>query len=239
MKSLKPFFSYYGGKWRIAPKYPSPRYRTIIEPFAGSAGYSLRYPDRDILLVERYDVLYGIWSYLIRASEEEILGLPDVPYGEKISDIPGICQEARWLMGFCVSQAVSTPRQQMSKFLRVHDNGAGSWNWKRRQRIASQLHAIRHWRVIHGSYEDIEVGNSATWYVDPPYQVQGKHYKERDIDYPRLGAWCRALPGQVIVCEGQDADWLPFQHFLDSKKVENRHHKNKTSPEMIWTKECE
>jgi hypothetical protein len=232
---IKPFFSYYGGKWRIAPRYPAPRHSTIIEPFAGSAGYSLRYPDRDVLLVEKYDVLYGIWSYLIRVSEEEILGLPDVPNDTRIDDIPGICQEARWLMGFCVNQATSTPMQTNGAWARSLNGGGMFWTEARRQRIASQLHAIRHWRVMHGSYEDIEVGNPATWFVDPPYQVQGKHYKERDIHYGRLGHWCRTLPGQSIVCEGQDADWLPFEHLIDAAKAPNKHHKNKKSPEMIWT----
>lgn len=236
-KGLKSFFSYYGGKWRIAPKYPAPRYDTIVEPFAGSAGYSLRYPDRDVILVEKYEVLYGIWSYLIRVSEEEILALPDVPAGGKISDIQGICQEARWLMGFCINQATSTPRQTNS---RQHSGWGGNpesaqwWNASRRQRIASQLHAIRHWTVIHGSYEDIDPFD-ATWFVDPPYQLQGNHYKEKSIDYEHLGEWCRSCTGQVIVCEGQDADWLPFEHFMDAQKVQNKNHKNKKSPEMIWT----
>lgn len=47
MNKLKPFFTYFGGKYRIAPRYPKPQYNTIIEPFAGSAGYSLRYPERE------------------------------------------------------------------------------------------------------------------------------------------------------------------------------------------------
>jgi len=226
---LKPFFSYYGGKWRIAPKYPAPRYSTIVEPFAGSAGYSLRYPDRDVLLVEKYDVLYGIWSYLIRVSEEEILGLPDVPDGGKINDIPGICQEARWLMGFCVNNATSTPMQSNGAWARSDPTSAKFWNAARRQRIASQLHAIRHWQVIHASYEDIDPVE-ATWYVDPPYQVKGYYYKHKDIDYEHLGRWCQSLAGQVIVCEGQDADWLPFEHFVDAWS-----NKNMRSPEMIWT----
>ena len=35
---LRPFFGYYGGKWRDAVKhYPEPAFETIIEPFAGSA----------------------------------------------------------------------------------------------------------------------------------------------------------------------------------------------------------
>jgi site-specific DNA-adenine methylase len=34
-------WSYYGGKSKIVQYYPDPKYDTIIEPFAGSAQYSL------------------------------------------------------------------------------------------------------------------------------------------------------------------------------------------------------
>jgi hypothetical protein len=48
---LRPFFGYYGGKWRDAVKhYPPPEHTRIVEPFAASAGYSLRYPDRKVIL---------------------------------------------------------------------------------------------------------------------------------------------------------------------------------------------
>jgi len=43
---LRPFWRYYGGKWRAAPRYPAPRHDLIIEPFAGAAGYAMRYPDQ-------------------------------------------------------------------------------------------------------------------------------------------------------------------------------------------------
>jgi site-specific DNA-adenine methylase len=233
---LRPFFSYFGGKWRAAPRYPAPRHKQIIEPFAGSAGYSLRYSDRDVLLVEKYHVLYGIWSYLIRVREEEILGLPNIPDGGKIIDIHGICQEAQWLIGFCEGMALAEPRRS-KRDKGYAESELNKWSARRRQRIASQLHAIRHWRVLLGSYEDIEVGNPATWFVDPPYRVQGIHYKHKskDINYEHLGEWCRSLTGQVIVCEGQDADWLPFEQFFCAQKIANRHHANKVSPEMIWT----
>ena len=47
---LRPFFNFYGGKWRAAPHYPAPRYARVVEPFAGAAGYSTRHHDRDIVL---------------------------------------------------------------------------------------------------------------------------------------------------------------------------------------------
>ncbi len=38
MTDLKPFFCYFGGKWRAAPHYPTPKHAEIVEPFAGAAG---------------------------------------------------------------------------------------------------------------------------------------------------------------------------------------------------------
>jgi hypothetical protein len=38
--ALKPFFNYYGGKWRVARRYAPPEHDLIIEPFAGAAGYA-------------------------------------------------------------------------------------------------------------------------------------------------------------------------------------------------------
>ena len=40
--ALLPFWAYYGGKWRSAPRYPAPVHGRIIEPFAGAAGYAMR-----------------------------------------------------------------------------------------------------------------------------------------------------------------------------------------------------
>jgi hypothetical protein len=52
-EGLRPLFGFYGGKWRDADKnYPPPQYRTIVEPFAGSAGYSVRYAHLDVVLCD-------------------------------------------------------------------------------------------------------------------------------------------------------------------------------------------
>ena len=54
LPTMRPFFGFYGGKWRDAPKhYPFPEHDTIVEPFAGSAGYSVRYSDRNVILGEK------------------------------------------------------------------------------------------------------------------------------------------------------------------------------------------
>jgi hypothetical protein len=39
--NLKPFFCFYGGKWRVAPHYPAPEHTMVVEPFAGASGAGL------------------------------------------------------------------------------------------------------------------------------------------------------------------------------------------------------
>lgn len=84
--NLHPFFSFFGSKWRLAPSYPRPEASTIIEPFAGSAGYSLRYPAHRVKLFDIDPVVVGVWKYLIAVSERELLRLPDVRRGELLDD---------------------------------------------------------------------------------------------------------------------------------------------------------
>ena len=69
-------FSYYGSKSKIVNLYPPPKYSKIIEPFAGSARYSLKYFDRDILLIEKYEPLVKLWKWLQIATEKDIDNLP-------------------------------------------------------------------------------------------------------------------------------------------------------------------
>jgi len=69
-------FSYYGSKSKIVDYYPPPKHKRIIEPFAGSARYSLKYWQNDVLLVDKYPVIIEVWNYLKNASVNDILKLP-------------------------------------------------------------------------------------------------------------------------------------------------------------------
>jgi site-specific DNA-adenine methylase len=79
-------FSYYGSKSKIVDYYPPPKHKRIIEPFAGSARYSLKYWQNDVLLVDKYPVIVEVWNYLKNASEQDILKLPRLERGEKFKD---------------------------------------------------------------------------------------------------------------------------------------------------------
>jgi hypothetical protein len=105
---LKPFWRYYGGKWRAAPSYPTPVHSTIIEPFAGAAGYALHYPERDVVLVDCYRVVTEIWRWLIGATPDEVRALP---LADSVDDLPAWSPlGARYLIGFAMNAATSSPR---------------------------------------------------------------------------------------------------------------------------------
>ena len=137
-------FDYYGSKNQLAKMYPEPRYGLIVEPFAGSAGYSMYWlqkrPDIKCVLVEKSDRVFGMW----------------------------------------------------------------------------------------------------TWFIDPPYQpvggVRGNGYDKKCqcsanfIDFPALGEWCKSRMGQVIVCEQEGANWLPFRVLRETTNSQDKKYK-----EMIWT----
>lgn len=234
-KKLRPFISYYGGKYRAAPKYPPPKYGKIKESHAGSAGYSVRYPDR---MVELYDVnpkVVGTWEYLIKASQREILALPDLAEGQTVNDL-AICQEAKWLIGWWLNKGAAGPRNRPSAWMRNGVNATSYWGQKIRNTLACQVAAIRHWKVFLSSYENIP-NEDATWFVDPPYNNHaGSLYPFSDIDYDHLGQWCKARHGQVIVCENEGASWLPFRPFMLAQSNPSKRGNGK-SAEAIWTNE--
>jgi len=77
-------WSYYGSKSKVVDLYPTPKFDKIIEPFAGSARYSLKWFDRDILLVDKYDVVVNLWRWLQQCSENDILKLPELERGKSL-----------------------------------------------------------------------------------------------------------------------------------------------------------
>lgn len=66
-------WGYYGSKSKIIEKYPPPKFDTVIEPFAGTAQYALKYWDRNIILIEKYDVICNLWKWLQKCSKQDIL----------------------------------------------------------------------------------------------------------------------------------------------------------------------
>jgi len=231
---LHPFFSYFGSKYRMAKHYPKPKYDTIIEPFAGAAGYSLLYPTKKVVLYDNYEPVVSLWDYLIKVKKEEIMGLPLSANGghkfckeHPVSDC-NIAEEAKILIGFWLTESqTSSSRYPLSK------SRGGNWTERKRNMLSDQVDCIKHWKIINKSYDEIEYNQKCTWFIDPPYSQAGKRYRNNSINYQNLGTWCKEREGQTIVCEQSGSDWLEFYTF---KKVSNA--SNKAYEEVIWTN-CE
>ncbi len=231
MKGLLPFFCYYGGKWRAAKRYPEPNRKQIVEPFAGAAGYSLRYPHLDVSLYEVDDAVFGVWHYLINVSPAEIMQLPDnVDNVDEINATP----EAKWLIAFWLNKGSATPKRTASSWSKSGDTL--TWGAVVKQRIAAQVPLIRHWKIFIRSYQDAP-NIEATWFIDPPYSgACGRHYRCKIESYESLSQWCRERLGQVIVCERHGANWLPFKTFTTFQAV-YKQGRLASSIEVMWQNE--
>jgi site-specific DNA-adenine methylase len=215
MAGLRQFFSYFGSKVALAKHYPAPEFDTIIEPFAGSAGYACLYHERDVRLFDIDPVIVGIWEYLIAASERDILGLPLDVAGVKM-----LSKAERDFIGFWNVRCGSHPQHQPTPWSLSGLYPSSFWSERTRVRIAGQVEKISHWKVTQGSYAAIP-NAPATWFIDSPYEAQGKRYAfgSSGIDYAHLAAWVRERSGQKIVCEDAAATWLPFTPLYENRTV--------------------
>ena len=184
-------WSYYGSKSRVVHIYPVPTEDKIIEPFAGSARYALRYWERDVLLVDKYEVIIKVWKYLQQCSVSDIMKLPTLRTGLEL-DKCGLSEDECLFMGLLAGIASVSPRNKVSSY-----SGEQNARKNKMKNIASQLHKIKHWQIIHGSYEDIS-NQKATWFIDPPYQFGGHAYVENKIDFYSLAEWCQVRSGHCM-----------------------------------------
>lgn len=214
---MRPMFSYMGAKWRLAKYYGAPAHDTVIEPFAGSACYSLYWNAPKVILYDTNPIIHGIWEYLISVSESEIRQLPTV--FETVDALP-IPQEAKWLIGFWITKGNTHPSKSRSKWGRqyIDSRDCKVWGDAVKDRIARQLLGIRQWKSLCADYRtgpDIV----ADWFIDPPYTQAGKHYAHHKIEYETLREFCQTRQGRVTVCEVSGASWLPFTPFRDARAM--------------------
>ena len=239
--SLQPFFLYFGSKLRSSRFYPPPLHDTIVEPFAGSAGYSVRHHRKRVILVEKDPEIAALWRYLIKVSARELLALPDLPRDGKVSDLR-VSDEARLLVGFNVRLGRATQANDFTAW--VDDDPHSLWGPTLRARLAAQVERIRHWKVIEGDYTKAPDAE-ATWHIDPPYQGgnlgNGYRCKAKAIDFGHLAAWCRSRRGQVMVCDAREASWLPFRPLgnMPATRRGNGTADDGISRELIWTNDEE
>lgn len=216
-------FSYYGSKSKIIDYYPPPKYKRIIEPFAGSARYSLKYWQNDVLLVDKYPVIVEVWNYLKNASWQDILKLPSLERGESFRDHKLLSDIEKKFLGFIAAAGSTGERYSVGTIHSVNVDAA-------LKKIAAQLYKIRHWEIKLGSYDELE-NVEATWFIDPPYQFGGHEYKcsNKNINYLELAEWCKSRNGQIIVCENTKANWMEFKPMVKMRGSKY------TTTEAIWS----
>lgn len=206
---MRPFFPFYGSKWNIARHYPKPSRGLVIEPFVGSAGYATFYDCAQVELCDADPIIAGVWAYLMRVSASEVMALPEMPEVGDHVDNYQLPQEAKWLIGFWLNRGSAQPKKSRTAYSARTDRAQLNWSLRAKERIATQLPLVAGWTVKNAPYSrasDVD----ATWFVDPPYGDKGKFYRVGFNDFETLGAWCLERKGRLIVCERDDAKWLPF-----------------------------
>jgi hypothetical protein len=230
-----PFFSYFGSKNTISSKYPPPKHDVIIEPLAGAAGYSTLHWEKNIILIDKYFRIARLWKYLISATEKDILNLPLVERDQNIRDIEYLSDEERDLIGFWINRGTEKPKNYLSpRAIETNNKGqCGSWSELTRKRLAKNIYKTDHWKVYLGDYSIADPPFKATWLIDPPYKKMGYCYvcPLLDSDYKKLAEWCKTREGQVIVCENESADWLPFTYLCNTEGSRCR------TKELVWINE--
>lgn len=227
-------FYFYGGKRRLARFYPAPDYRVVVEPFAGSAAYSVthvvpvkgkRAVDR-IILIEKDKRVYDTWVKLLAMDVDEVLNYPIPDAGARTSDF-------LLMTSACSNRIARTEEMTVTTRMPVVLR-------RMFKQIAAVLpHVKERIEIVHGDYTEAE-NIEATWFIDPPYHVDGRAqsrgmgYAEGcnsyALDYEALADWCRSRRGQRIVCEQQGATWLPFNHLRRA-----RNSIGNEAAEVVWS----
>jgi hypothetical protein len=233
-----PLFKWFGSKWTVSKHYPTPIHDTIVEPFAGSAGYASRYSSKQVLIAEANVYIRSLWLWLIEeATEAKIREIPiNIPEGTDIREL-----------GLSHGQALLLKNWQRTNnvgncwTISPWGNKPGQWTENTRSRVAEEHNQVKHWRVFDDAYALMDSGQEGTWFIDPPYKFNYQ-YKSEPTDYERLARNVYKLNGQVIVCEavcqktGQVPTWLPFVDFQKTvtsrRKQTNNHH----SRELIYAR---
>jgi site-specific DNA-adenine methylase len=242
MKVTGPFFKWFGSKWHNTAHYPEPCFNTIIEPFAGSASYSLHYADHDVVIYDANCQLLDLWAWLINsATYDNIKAIPlNIPINTDIRTLSLDYGQQLLLKHWQRTNNVSKT-WLISKWT----NQPGQWTSNTRARLAEQIYAIKHWKIAMPSFKEC-----GTYFIDPPYQYNYRYkssnllyeFGSNETDYELLATSIKNLPipNQVIVCEARHPNtnvkpkWLPFQDFRESITCRRRKGDRLYSKELIF-----
>jgi len=243
MKITGPLFKWFGSKWLSSKTLPPPNFPDIVEPFAGSAGYSLRHCYHKVILYESNDYVRELWKWLVRdATQAAILDIPiNVLEGTDLRTI-----------GLSRGQLLLLKHWQRTN--NVGDcwtvspwgNKPGQWTESTRSRVSEEFGCIEHWHIAN-SWNGMDAFGQqqvwpATWFIDPPYQYNYQ-YKSAPLNYRQLALEAERCLGQVIVCEAvcqktnRIPDYLPFEFWAKRITSRRKEGDNTHSRELIWHKQ--
>src|SRR5213075_2113399 len=177
---INPLFKWFGSKWQSAKKYPPPKFLTIIEPFAGGAGYSLNHCDNQVTIYDNDPNLRILWKWIItEATQSRVLDIPiDLPIGTDIRSI-----------GLSEGQAQLLKHWQRTNnvgdcwTISPWGNKPGFWTSNTRARVSEEIYAIRHWKFL-----KITFTRCATYFIDPPYQYNYRYSYGDYFDFQDLAS---------------------------------------------------
>lgn len=229
---MKPFFRYFGSKYNLAKNFHH-KYDLVIEPFAGSACFSLYHNCANVILNDKNTDISELWQFLTTATEKEVLDIPsDLEIGSNIYDMQlslGQKHLVRYNQRIGSQNCKTVSKWGCNKYNYL-------WSENKKKLIASQLAQIKNWEVRNLDYKDLD-NVEATWFIDPPYQSQSpKFYGEQmeAINYEELADFCRSRKGQVIVCENEGASWLPFEKLAKSQNKIRAKRTDNPKFEMVY-----
>ena len=223
-------FAYYGAKHGLARHYPRPTHDTIVEPFAGSAGYSVKWANQSqrVILLDIDPKVVELWHRVQQLTDADMDELTRHAAEDDTTTDPLIAASAG---GDTVAATLEGKTRNITPRMRT--------DWPNlRRRITRALPRVRTWQIINDTYHNAP-NIAATWHIDPPYQPlldyasnqgAGNCYRHSTIDYEHLAQWCQTRQGQTMVCEQQPAAWLPFQPFRRQSSGINT-----DRLELIWT----
>lgn len=232
-----PLFKWFGSKWLSARLMPVPERDTVIEPYAGSAGYSLRHASKRVILWEDNPLVRELWHWLTGPATPE--AIREIPLGVE----PGT--DIRTL-GLTRGQELLLKHWQRTN--NVGDcwtvspwgNKPGQWTANTRARVAEDIMCVKHWEVRRPEPEDMRW---ATIFYDPPYEYNYRYgFKPDAFDFADLATAAKhwGKNTQVIVCEARCPKtgiaplYLPFRDFGSRITSRRKAGCNTHSRELIW-----
>jgi hypothetical protein len=213
----------------MARRYTKPKSKIVVEPFAGSAGFSTYWSPEVCHLVEINPRVVEIWKYLIHAHPTDIMSLPSSI--DSLSDLVGLPSGAKFLILMWANKGCADIPKSLSPWYFNYRNSGDCSVWGKpvKDRISSQLTRIKGWTITLGNWSIAPTGKNIHMHVDPPFSCSaGRKYTFSEIDYTSLGEWCKTVDvDHIQVCESASADWLPFRAIGKSETTRGKRSRTK------------